>query len=415
MIDLRISPLLLVLLAPACITAARPADEAESGSASLSGGETLLLDDFEEGITKAGQPWTAGADQNNLGSEANYANEDGGKQGKAGHFKGKVGRNVAPWPWASITTGVGTGAKADLSGVTAVRFWIKGDGKKYRLALAREAVTDYANYAKEFDAPAEWTQMEIKLSELRQASWGKPVDRAWNDVKFLEFGAMTADSPFDVWIDNVELVVDKSKAPPFGANAKTIEEPQTPLDGQVYLLDKFEGTAPANGAVWGSEMDMNNLGTIATARTEDTGTEQKNAVHLTGKMGKKLTAWPWATLSVNLEPNASPVDLTNCKGIRFKARGDGKPIKVAFTRKAVTDYGNFSYMISPGKEFKQYSIPLSKFVQPDWAVKVEPGWKDATSLQFAPTTMEAAFDLWIDDVEFVFENGKTIPFPAAKK
>jgi hypothetical protein len=415
MTNLRISPLLLVLLVPACITAARPPGEADGeSSASVSGGEGLLLDDFEEGITKAGQPWTAGVDSNNLGSEANYAVEDGGKSGKAGHFKGKVGRNVAPWPWAALTTGVGPGAKADLSGVTAVRFWIKGDGKKYRLALAREAVTDYANFAKEFDAPTEWTQMEIKLSELRQASWGKPVERAWNDVKVLEFGAMTPDSPFDVYIDNVELVIEPGKAPPFGANAKSIDEPQTPLEGTAYVLDKFEGTAPANGAVWGSEMDMNNLGTIATARPEDSGGEQKNAIHLTGKLGKKMTAWPWATLAINLEPNATPVDLTHCKGIRFKAKGDGRPYKLAITRKAVSDYGNFSYMFSPGKDWKQYSVPLSKLQQPDWAVKVEEGWKDATSLQFAPTVNETPFDLWVDDVEFVFENGKTIPFPNKK-
>lgn len=411
MTDLRISPLLLVLLVPACITAARPAGEADGeASASVSSGETLLLDDFEEGITKAGQPWTAGADSNNLGSEANYAAEDGGKSGKAAHFKGKVGRNVAPWPWAALTTGVGSGAKADLSGVTAVRFWIKGDGKKYRLALSREAVTDYANFAKEFDAPTEWTQMEIKLADLRQASWGKPVERAWTDVKVLEFGAMTADSPFDLYIDNVELVLAAGKSPPFGANAKSVDEPQTALEGTTYVLDKFEGTAPANGAVWGSEMDMNNLGTIATARPEDSGGEQKNAIHLSGKLGKKLTAWPWATLAINLEPNASPVDLSKCKGIRFKARGDGRPYKLAITRKVVGDYGNFSYMFSPGKDWKQYSVPLSKLQQPDWAVKVEAGWKDATSLQFAPTVNETPFDLWVDDVEFVFENGATIPF-----
>ncbi|HXK16660.1 MAG TPA: CIA30 family protein, partial [Polyangiaceae bacterium] len=152
--DLRLSPILLVILASACITAPRdPSDSASNGgSEALSSGKALLLDDFESGSTKAGQPWSASADQNNLGSAATFAVEDGGKVGKAAHFTGKLGKNVAPWPWASLSTGVAMGSKGDLSGVAAVRFWVKGDGKKYRLALAREAVTDYANFAKSFQA-----------------------------------------------------------------------------------------------------------------------------------------------------------------------------------------------------------------------------------------------------------------------
>lgn len=157
-------------------------------------------------------------------------------------------------------------------------------------------------------------------------------------------------------------------------------------------------------------MDMNNLGTMATGKIEDGGGEQKNAYHLTGKLGKQVGSWPWATLSVNLEPNGNAVDLTHCKGIRFKAKGDGRPYKVAFTRKAITDYGNPAYQFSPPKEWKQYSVPIGNFKQPDWAKQVEQTWTDATSLQFQPTVVDTAFDLWVDDVELVFETGKPVPF-----
>lgn len=410
MITVRFSPFLLVFLASACITGQQsPEDASSSGSGSgISSGQAILLDDFESSSTKAGQPWSASADSNNLGSTAQFEVDDSGKSGKGAHFTGKLGRNVAPWPWASLSTGVAMGSKGDLTGVHAVRFWVKGDGKKYRLALAREAVTDYANFAKSFQAPKEWTQIEIPLSALRQADWGKKVDRAWTDVKSLEFAPLDAEQDYDIHIDNVELVLAEGGNPPFGEGAKVVEEPQTPLEGQTYVLDKFEGTAPANGSVWGSEMDMNNMGTIATARTEDSESVQKNAIHLTGKLGKNGPPWPWATLAVNLEPNATPVDLTNVVGIRFKARGDGKPYKLAITRKVVTDYGTFSYSFSPGKEWKQYSVPLSKLKQPDWAKVVEKGWTDSTSLQFQPTISDSTFDLWIDDVEFVYENGKPI-------
>jgi hypothetical protein len=409
MITVRFSPILLVFLASACITGTQAPEDASSASGGgVSSGQAILLDDFESSSTKAGQPWSASADSNNLGSTAQFEVDDAGKSGKGAHFTGKLGRNVAPWPWASLSTGVAMGSKGDLTGVHAVRFWVKGDGKKYRLALAREAVTDYANFAKSFQAPKEWTQIEIPLSALRQADWGKKVDRSWTDVKSLEFAPLDAEQDYDLHIDNVELVLAEGGNPPFGEGAKVVEEPQTPLEGQTYVLDKFEGTAPANGSVWGSEMDMNNMGTIATARTEEVGGAQKNAIHLSGKLGKNGPPWPWATLAVNLEPNATPVDLTNVVGIRFKAKGDGKPYKLAITRKVVTDYGTFSYSFSPGKEWKQYSVPLTKLKQPDWAKVVEKGWADATSLQFQPTISDSSFDLWIDDVEFVYENGKPI-------
>lgn len=410
MFRVRLFPL-LALLVPACITAPRAPGDASSSSSSsdVSGGKGLLLDDFESTTTKAGQPWSASADQHGK-SQAKLELEDGGKSGKALHFSGQLGPNVEPWPWVSLSTGVGVGAKADLSSVTAIRFWVKGDGKKYQVRLPREAVTDYAQFAKDFVAPSEWTQIEVPLASMSQPSWGAPLKKEWKDVKFLEFNSQAFGSSFDLHLDNVELVVADGMSPPFGENAKLPDEPQTELDGTVYVLDKFEGQAPANGAVWGASMDMNNLGTIATGKVEDAGGEQKMAYHLFGKMGKQTGAWPWASLAVNLEPDGNAVDLTHCKGIRFKAKGDGKPYKAAFTRKAITDYGNPAYQFSPPKEWKQYSVALSTFKQPDWAKQVENSWADATSLQWQPTVVDSSFDLWIDDVEFVFENGKSVPF-----
>src|SRR6188508_1088869 len=78
--NLRLCPFLLMFVASACITAARPAGdggEGDTGNSAVSGGEALLLDDFESGSNKAGQPWSASADQNNLGSAATFVVEDG--------------------------------------------------------------------------------------------------------------------------------------------------------------------------------------------------------------------------------------------------------------------------------------------------------------------------------------------------
>jgi hypothetical protein len=183
-------------------------------SGSITGG-AAGREDFESSSSKAGQPWSASADSNDLGSSATFAVEDAGKIGKAAHFTG----DVAPWPWASLSTSVAAGAKGDLSGIAAVRFWVKGDGKKYRPALAREAVTDYANFAKSFQTPKDWTQIEIAFAALRQAAWGRKVERTWIDVKSLELAPLDAEQDFDIRIDNVELVLAKGGSPPFGENA----------------------------------------------------------------------------------------------------------------------------------------------------------------------------------------------------
>ena len=60
----------------------------------------------------------------------------------------------------------------------------KGDGKKYKLALPKASITDYANYGKEFEAPKEWTGdsrarcWQAKRREARGARTGPPEPRA---------------------------------------------------------------------------------------------------------------------------------------------------------------------------------------------------------------------------------------------
>jgi hypothetical protein len=137
------------------------------------------------------------------------------------------------------------------------------------------------------------------------------------------------------------------------------------------------------------------------------------AAHLSGKLGKNIKPWPWASLAINIEPNATPTDLTAVRGIRFWAKGTGA-YRAVITRKAVTDYGNFGYGFGGPKEWKQIVVPLDKMKQADWAQKVPPGFNDAISFEIQPVTGDAPFDLWVDDVEFVVEPGKPSPFKAAK-
>ena len=397
-----------------CLTG--PRSSADGGSAKDGSGKTAgpthLIDNFESAGAANGATWFASADQNNLGSTAEYKVESGGATGAAGHFFGKLGKNAAPWPWASLSIGLKPdNSITDLSAVRAIRMRVKGDGKKYRIGLNRAAVTDYANFAASFSPSAEWTQIDIPLDSMKQADWGKQVPRAWTDVKAIDIQPLDAEKDYDIWIDDIELVLDPSKPSPF---APAPDKPMPTIEGTAFLLDAFEGERPSNGAVWGAEMDMNNLGTLATMRIEPSGdATRKNAAHFQGKLGKSIKPWPWSTLSVNMHPNAEPVSLDAVRGLRFWAKGKG-PFRVALSRKAVTDFGHFAAPFNAPAEWKQYTIVRDALVQPDWAAKVPAGWSDVLALQFSPTQNDAPFELWVDDVEFVLDPSKPSPFAKAK-
>ena len=393
----------------ACITAARPGD-GQGGSSSKKG---LPLDNFENTVASNGVGWWASADSNNLGSIAAFQIEPSaeGAHGPAGHLTGHLGRSQGKtYSWASLgLSAKQDNAPTDFSGVKAIRFRVKGDGGKYRFALGREAVKDYGKFSAPFSAGDKWSDVEIRVDSLRQPDWAQQLPHVFNDVLGLEISPLDEGKDFDLYLDDVELVLAAGKPNPF----EVPDEPPAQLEGKAIVLDDFEGSEPINGAVWGANMDTNNLGTIASYRAEDSeDPAHKTAGHLVGKMGKnKDKLWPWASLAINIEPNATPTDLNAVRGIRFWAKGSGA-YKAVITRKAVTDYGNFGFGFGGPKEWKQIVVPLDKMKQADWAQKVSAGFPDAISFELQPTTSNAPFELWIDQVEFIIDPSKPSPFKA---
>ena len=389
----------------ACITAARPGD-GQGGHAK----QSFPLDNFNQSVAANGVGWWASADSNNLGSTATFQIEPSveGADGPAGHLKGHLGRTQGKtYSWASLgLVSKPDNTPADFSDVKAIKFKVKGDGGKYRLALGREAVKDYGKFSSGFTAPKAWTDMEIRVDSLAQPGWAQQLPRVFTDVTAIEISPLDEGNDFDLYIDDVKLVLAAGKPNPF----EVPDLPPEKIDGQAIVLDDFEGEQPANGAVWGANMDTNNLGTIASYRPEDSEDPvHKTAGHLTGKLGKNVKPWPWASLAINIEPNATPTDLTGVKGIRFWAKGTGA-YRAVLTRKAVTDYGNFGFGFSGPKEWKQIVVPLDKMKQADWAAKVPAGFSDAISFELQPTTGDAPFELWVDQVEFIVDPSKPAPF-----
>jgi hypothetical protein len=173
-------------------------------------GSSLLFADFEGELTHAlGGGWSASFDKNGLGTVFNPDPpvwSEGGKNGqRAWHAWGHYGKSRAPWPYAAL---IASFPVTDFEPVASVRFWAKGDGKRYGVALQRSSVHDYAFPVALFTANSEWTQIELKLSDFKQPDWGQKINGPYTDAIGLSFtpGAQFNDEDFDLWIDDVELL-----------------------------------------------------------------------------------------------------------------------------------------------------------------------------------------------------------------
>ncbi len=202
-------------------TSATPATEEEAveaappiqvGRALDVEGESFLVGDFEsEGLAHGlGGSWTTSFDSHSLGTTlaptpltrtAGGANSSDFALRIHGHF----GKNIAPWPYADVRASF---ERTDLNRFSTVRFWAKGDGKKYVLAIVRTAVADYSHYRAAFVAPEEWTLVELPLASFVQPEWGVQRALDFRDAEALSFqpDASLDDESYDLWIDKLELV-----------------------------------------------------------------------------------------------------------------------------------------------------------------------------------------------------------------
>ena len=119
-----------------------------------------------------------------------------------------MGKNKDPWPWALVELSWSDNGPKDMSSYTGLRFYAKGDGKKYRVRLGRAAVEDYCHFEYTFVAPKEWTLITAPLKEFTQPKWGKQIPRGFKDVTSVGFQALAPgdDENFDLRFTEVEFV-----------------------------------------------------------------------------------------------------------------------------------------------------------------------------------------------------------------
>ena len=194
---------LVMAIAPACLLAAEP--------------KPLVVDHFDGDGPKIGRGWETYADDNNLGTKVNpfaVEKEASPKDFKGhGHFSGHLGKNKDPWPWINLDLSLQDDGPKDLSEYKALRFWVKGDGKKHRARLGRAAIEDYCYPEAQFTAEKEWTLVTIPLGDFKQPNWGKQVPAGRKDVTIVGFAALANgdDEDFDFRFTGLEFVAEMAE------------------------------------------------------------------------------------------------------------------------------------------------------------------------------------------------------------
>jgi imidazolonepropionase-like amidohydrolase len=160
------------------------------------------ISDFDDGTTTSrfGTGWDGSNDAMAGGrSTATIAVVDGGAQGTSKSLA--ITGTISPafsqaWAGAMFTPGDRMFQPADLSSMTELRFWAKGDGKTYRVFVFAESKGN-APSTQTFVAGAEWKEYVFPFSAFRG------IDG--HGLMAIIFGGGPAPGAFDFRIDNVSV------------------------------------------------------------------------------------------------------------------------------------------------------------------------------------------------------------------
>jgi hypothetical protein len=174
-------------------------------------------------------------------------------------------------------------------------------------------------------------------------------------------------------------------------------------EGPTLVISSFDdgGLAHKLGGAWESEFDRNDRGTTLNPSPLKPTAGGHNGspyfLRFWGHFGKSGPPWPYADVGASMPPS----DLSQWKGVRFAAKGNGKNYLLVVRRAAVRDYGQFRAQFSTSADWTEVQIPFADLQQPDWAHPVPRGWVDVTSIAFMPGALfsDEDYDLGIDDVE----------------
>ena len=192
-------------------------------------------------------------------------------------------------------------------------------------------------------------------------------------------------------------MADCDNATNWGSYWYTYNDHDAPNNGDSAIWPSSENMVP------GAEFIMSAPGRLGAGDCAARLTGNVTTTYQYGFIGMGSGILPPGALPTDPKPT---YDFSSCSGIRFYAKGDGKPysVKLKAADSVNTGFNDYKYNFITGSDWVQYDVPMTLFTQ-------ESGWGTAvdrsivlasiTDIQFQTVGQpHASIDLWVDDFEF---------------
>jgi hypothetical protein len=194
-------------------TAQKPESKPESAQKQV---ELVLLSDFSKGqpLTSMGGSWFSVNDSGNGGDSVITPNpltltksDKGGAKG--GDYYAKVSGNVTTkYQYGFVALDLDFKADqspVDISKYNGLKFFTRGDGKRYQFQIRSSENSDYNYYTYTFSTSSNWTEVTVPLSSFTQATWGRHTDKKTTFSKAFGIQYITLGQP----IPSIEFEIDE--------------------------------------------------------------------------------------------------------------------------------------------------------------------------------------------------------------
>ena len=356
-----------------------------------------ILDDFDNGDLKdaLGGVWEVETDEVNGGNSSGVISFQPGKEGQALRFDYTLGESFQYRYCIAKVNYENTVGPVDLSAASGIKFFIKGNGKKFRFNVCIDKDLGYNWHGITIDSlPSEWKEIVVPFSSLKQEEgWGKPDSFDPKRVLKLEFRSasqISGEKGFFL-IDNVSLIMSENKK-------ETVTIPKT----DEFLLADFEQTFHDRlGNLWSGEDDSVNGGnSIVEIVMADGQGGSRNSAGLKYTLGPSYQ-YRYAILKTDMN---KPVDFSKYDAIAFWIRGSGNGVKLHLVCPEVTDYDYHEYLIkATTSDWKEYVIPFNSFQQEGWGKPQKLNLKQIIKIQFQTASQAVNEQGWfnVDNIRLI--------------
>lgn len=151
-------------------------------------------------------------------------------------------------------------------------------------------------------------------------------------------------------------------------------------------------------ARWSAYSDQVIPGGASVAHFERREEGGQGLLHLSGEL-KPGFIYPYAGVQLALGEGSKARDWSAYRGLRFKARGDGKVYRVNVVLSKVKDHDEHGYYFKTGMQWQTVEVPFTELKQSGFGRRIAWDPRQVTHLGFQAGGGVMAYGLDIHDVE----------------